>query len=69
MAEPDKRKQSLYFPKQMLEEVKREADRQDRSKSWIVRQAWEYAKKHIQAMPGVNDIPDDEPSDERGKVD
>lgn len=69
MAEPDKRKQSLYFPKVMLQEIEREALRQDRSKSWIVQQAWKRAKKDIQAMPAVNDIPDDEPDDESGKVD
>ena len=69
MAEPDKRKQSLYIPTEMLTEIEREALRQDRSKSWIVQQAWKRAKREIQSMPAVNDIPDDVPADERGKSD
>ena len=35
----DKRKQSLYFPEDMLNEIQAEANRQDRSLSWIVQQA------------------------------
>ena len=36
----DKRKQSLYFPESMLQEIKDEAARLDRSLSWIVQRAW-----------------------------
>lgn len=32
----DKRKQSLYFPEAMLAELQREADRLERSLSWVV---------------------------------
>ena len=39
MASADKRKQSLYFPEEMLKEIQDEANRQDRSLSWIVQQA------------------------------
>lgn len=57
----DKRKQSLYFPEDMLEEIKREANRQDRSLSWIVQRAWTIARNEIQRFPSVNDpSPDDE---------
>ena len=35
----DKRKQSLYFPEEMLKEIGAEATRQDRSLSWIVQKA------------------------------
>ena len=35
MAGSDKRKQSLYFPEDMLKEIQDEATRQDRSLSWI----------------------------------
>jgi uncharacterized small protein (TIGR04563 family) len=35
MASADKRKQSLYFPEEMLKEIQDEANRQDRSLSWI----------------------------------
>ena len=51
----DKRKQSLYFPEDMLEEIKREANRQDRSLSWIVQRAWMIARGEIQKFPSVND--------------
>ncbi|MEZ4373448.1 MAG: TIGR04563 family protein [Polyangiaceae bacterium] len=35
----DKRKQSLYFPEAMLQEIKDEAARLDRSLSWIVQRS------------------------------
>lgn len=47
----DKRKQSLYFPEDMLEEIQAEAKRQDRSLSWIVQQAWKIARGEIQRIP------------------
>lgn len=40
----DKQRQSLYFPDDMLEEIRHEARRQDRTLSWIVQKAWEIAK-------------------------
>lgn len=49
----DKRKQSLYFPEAMLEEIKTEATRQDRSLSWIVQRAWMHARKELMARPDV----------------
>ena len=57
MAGSDKRKQSLYFPEDMLKEIQDEATRQDRSLSWIVQQAWKLARKDIQRYPSINDIP------------
>ena len=56
MAGSDKRKQSLYFPEQMLQEIQDEAHRQDRSLSWIVQKAWKTARKEIMAFPSVNDF-------------
>ncbi|NVJ23752.1 MULTISPECIES: TIGR04563 family protein [Myxococcus] len=56
MATTDHRKQSLYFPEDMLEEIQREATRQDRSLSWIVQQAWKVARAEIRKMPSVNDV-------------
>lgn len=50
----DKRKQSLYFPKEMLQEIRREALRQDRSTSWIVQQAWRIARDDIGKFPSIN---------------
>jgi uncharacterized small protein (TIGR04563 family) len=52
----DKRKQSLYFPEEMLEEIQKEATRQDRSLSWIVQQAWKSARAQIAKMPGMEDL-------------
>ena len=50
----DKRKQSLYFPEDMLAEIKREALRQDRSLSWIVQQAWRLSRDEIRKFPSIN---------------
>ena len=47
----DKRKQSLYFPDEMLEEIKQEAARLDRSLSWLVQRAWRLARAEIRALP------------------
>ena len=66
MAGTDKRKQSLYFPEDMLREIQEEANRQDRSLSWIVQQAWKIARNEIMRFPSVNDvIGGDRPSEER----
>ena len=56
MAGSDKRKQSLYFPEEMLKEIQDEANRQDRSLSWIVQQAWRIARAEIMRSPSVNDV-------------
>jgi uncharacterized small protein (TIGR04563 family) len=56
MAGTDKRKQSLYFPEDMLTEIQEEATRQDRSMSWIVQQAWRLARNEITRFPSVNDV-------------
>lgn len=65
MPSSDKRKQSLYFPEEMLQEIKREAQRQDRSLSWIVQKAWKLARTEVAKYPSVNDIPGGD-DDERG---
>lgn len=57
MAGSDKRKQSLYFPEDMLKEIQTEATRQDRSLSWIVQKAWKIARKEIIKFPSVNELP------------
>ncbi len=56
MAGTDKRKQSLYFPEDMLNEIQLEANRQDRSLSWIVQQAWKIARGEILRFPSMNDV-------------
>jgi len=56
MSTTDKRKQSLYFPEDMLKEIKAEATRQDRSLSWIVQKAWKIARADVSKYPAVNDL-------------
>jgi uncharacterized small protein (TIGR04563 family) len=52
----EKRKQSLYFPEEMLREIQAEATRQDRSLSWIVQRAWKAARAQMGKMPGMEDL-------------
>lgn len=52
----DKRKQSLYFPEEMLREIQDEATRQDRSLSWIMQRAWRSAREMIGKIPGTEDL-------------
>ena len=59
MSTSDKRKQSLYFPEEMLKEIGAEATRQDRSLSWIVQKAWKAARKDILSIPSATDTPAD----------
>lgn len=56
MSGSDKRKQSLYFPEEMLSEIAGEAARQDRSLSWIVQKAWRAARREIMRVPSVGDL-------------
>jgi uncharacterized small protein (TIGR04563 family) len=67
MAISDKRKQSLYFPEEMLKEIGAEATRQDRSLSWIVQKAWKAARKDIMSMPSVEGPPGDAEKDDPAK--
>jgi uncharacterized small protein (TIGR04563 family) len=60
MNKSDKRKQSLYFPEEMLAEITAEANRQDRSLSWIVQKAWKISRREIMQYPSVNDEDEDE---------
>jgi uncharacterized small protein (TIGR04563 family) len=54
------RKQSLYFPEEMLVEIREEAARLDRSLSWVVQRAWKLARKQVRAMPGDPDVAPEE---------
>lgn len=62
----DKRKQSLYFPEEMLKEIQEEAARQDRSLSWIVQKAWKIARHEIKKYPSVNEFPGEDDAKESG---
>ena len=45
------KKQSLYFPQEMLEEIKSEATRLERSLSWVVQRAWKRSRDEIKKTP------------------
>ena len=51
----DKRKQSVYWPVDMLDEIQKEALRQDRTVSWIGQRAWKIARDEILLYPSIND--------------
>ena len=61
------RRQNLYFPADMLEEIQREGQRQDRTISWLIQQAWKVARGELKRIPSTTDFlpSDDEPSPER----
>ncbi|MGA2448397.1 MAG: TIGR04563 family protein [Polyangiaceae bacterium] len=56
VSKTDKRKQSLYFPESMLQEIKEEAARLDRSLSWVVQRAWKISRVEIKKLPSVNEV-------------
>jgi len=61
----DARKQSLYFPEEMLLEIQQQAQRLDRSLSWVVQQSWKIAKQGLRKLPSPNDMLDDDPAAKR----
>ncbi|TMB02278.1 MAG: TIGR04563 family protein [Deltaproteobacteria bacterium] len=66
MSANDARKQSLYFPEDMLNEIQQQAQRLDRSLSWVVQQAWKISKAELRKIPSPNDMLDDDPAATRG---
>ena len=50
-----KQKLTLYFPPNLLEEARFEAQRQERTVSWILQKAWEFARKDIQQLPNAGE--------------
>ena len=65
MSANDARKQSLYFPDEMLQEIQTQAQRLDRSLSWVVQQAWKISKTDLRKIPSPNDMLDDDPASAR----
>ena len=51
-----KKKLTLYFPEELVAETKTEAERQDRSLSWILQTAWRIARSEISNYPSVNEL-------------
>ena len=57
MPSTDHRKQSLYFPEDMLKEIQHEAARLDRSLSWIVQQGWKISRDKLKEFPSTTEDP------------
>lgn len=51
VAKSGKSKQSLYFSEEMIEEIRQEAVRIDRSLSWTVQRAWKLARAELKKLP------------------
>jgi len=49
-------KQSLYFPEEMLKEIHKEAQRLDRSISWVVAHAWRLARSKIKEISASDPV-------------
>lgn len=62
----DKRKQSLYFPESMLQEINDEASRLERSLSWIVQRAWKTARPDIRKIPSSRRVDDSDAGGDSG---
>lgn len=54
-----KKKLTLYFPEDLIEETKREALRQDRPLSWVLQMAWLMSRDRIQDLPGIDELQSD----------
>ena len=52
----NKKKLTLYFPEELIDETRREAQRQDRSLSWVLQMAWMMSRERIQDFPGIADL-------------
>ena len=50
----DHRKFSAYFPEQMISELEDEAQRLDRSMSWLLQRAWITARDEIAKLPTMS---------------
>ena len=55
MSQRKHQRQCLYIEVGLLEEIREEAFRQDRSLSWIMQRAWVAARAQVSSTPGAND--------------
>lgn len=54
--EHDPRKQSIYLPGDILEELRTEAERTDRSLSWLLQRAWMMSRDRIKKIPSAEPL-------------
>jgi uncharacterized small protein (TIGR04563 family) len=52
----DKRKQSLYFPELMLKDLQKEADRLERSLSWVVQRCVRGGLPTLEKLPSTQEL-------------
>lgn len=48
-----KKKVTLYLAEDVLDSILEEANRLDRSPSWIVQQSWKTAREELRRLPGI----------------
>ena len=51
-----KQKLTVYIPEHIFNELKLEAERQDRSVSWMIEHCWQLSRRQIQAYPSVKQL-------------
>lgn len=51
-----KQKLTVYVPDDVFAEMKTEADRQDRTVSWLVEHCWRIARNKLRSYPSVSDM-------------
>ena len=51
-----KQKLTVYVPDDIHMEMKNEADRQDRTVSWLVEHCWRIARTKLQSYPSISDM-------------
>ena len=51
----DPRKISVYFPAQMIKELRRESIRLERTVSWLVQRCVRIGLDELKKMPSIND--------------
>src|SRR5687767_12121748 len=51
-------KQTLFFPTEMADDIKLEADRLDRSASWLLQRAWCLGAPSLEALPAAASFDD-----------
>ncbi|MCA9563396.1 MAG: TIGR04563 family protein [Myxococcales bacterium] len=49
-------KMTLYLPEDLLEQAQEEAERQDRSVSWLMQQAWRLSYERLQDYPSIEQL-------------
>lgn len=52
----DPRKTSVYFPSDMIRDLRRESIRLDRTVSWIVQRCVRIGLEEIRKMPSINEV-------------